>query len=426
MNNPVVDPQNPGVDPNATPAPATPPVTDPNTTPPASDPNPAPPLVDPNNVADPNNATDPQTVPPIPTGLPDDAVPLPGETPPAQTEPTPTVDEQELARIEAEVDAAIAAQQGQPQGVQPQGGQPQSGVVQQPAQPEITPPVVPGVDPNTAQPQLGHSQLTPNVVDQALLQRIENLERAQVDQAVPGNPGVTDSYTNSGDPNTYPANDQGFVEDPTTLDPYVQTIIAQNQRMEKFVDLIYQDQQHIRGQIESIHAERHKNEQINKFKEKYPGVDEDTIARANYLSAQGNLIDAVTLIEGRSRAQQAGDQQREIRAQNRELAGQPTIPGGANTNNPADADVTARIEYENIIKMPTGREKDMALINFRNVYGDVAQRLQEEAIGGKLLDAVEQMKPPMQQVEGITDEQMPGIAPPRGQVTPPANNQVTA
>ena len=331
-------------DPNAQPAPE-----------PAPAPAPAP-------VPEPAPAPAPAPEPEFrPDGLPSDAVVLPGEEP-APVEPTPVgVDEETLTALEQKADEARGV------GITTPGGA-------------------------TTEPTI--EERMANV--EGFLQQIATQQApGQPTQPVQPNPapapapepapatGAQGAYNEPYDPNDPYA--QPAVPTPQTVeDSLLPTIQQELQQHKDWMGLLYQQQQDIEKKWQAREDQRSRDQQSELFRQRY-NVDNDTVDRAAQLVADGDFLGAMTLVEGRSRAQEAGEAAREERAEARELAGTPTVPGNAMPAGvPTDLDA-AKEALDAARAMPTGQARDLAFIKVRQDYPESSKMLMEQTIGGPLI-----------------------------------------
>ena len=297
------------------------------------------------------NPTEPDV---LPDGLPEDAVRTPDELNTLESQPQdqqPPVDEDELKRIEEEVDQAMQA--------------------------SITPPA------DQQQQQ-----------EPTLEQRLANIEsyltQGAPQQQVPAQQQVPkqDQYTTGAQESYNNYGDDPYTQEPQQqqqADPQFNQISQQLQQTQDWLGVIYQKQQEQEQWRVQQEEQRQRDQQAEQMRNKYD-VDDNTINRANWLMKQGRGLEAFELIEGRSRSQGATNAMREQRAEARDLAGTPTMPAGnAQQSGPATDLEAAKTAYEAARAMPAGPGKDMAFIKFRQDYPDSARLLMEGAIGGPLV-----------------------------------------
>ena len=377
-------------DPNAQPTPQPAPAADPATpADPAADPN-AQPTQTP--VADPAAAPvvpDPQTPVNLSTGLPEDAVLQPedvntqqqGGDPNAQAtgdpaQPSPEDDDERLKAIEDKADAIR----------NPEGGNPAQG------DPAIT-------DPNAQQP-LSEAQRLANI-EAWIAGQAQQQQPAQTFQPQPTQPVQQPGQTGAGDAYNADPYAQTQIQDPYTQnpDPYAQPTqpapqVTQPQTqgqqpvnpnvMMDWMGFLFNQNEELTKRLDNYEAQQTQNTQRSMFRQRY-NVSDDTIDRAVALAKDGDLMDAFTLLEGRSHAGQANQQAREQRQQDRELAGTPTMSGGApQASDPNNQVAAAQAAYAAAKALPPGAQKDKAMIDFRNDFGEIAKTLMESQIGGTL------------------------------------------
>ena len=355
--------------------------TDPNAqqTPAADPATPAAPAADPNAQQTPG--TDPAAAPVVPdpqvpvnlsTGLPEDAVlqpedleSQPGADPNAQAtgdpaQPSPQDDDERLKEIEQKADAIRNPESGDPAQAQTQ------------TDPAIT-------DPNAQQP-LSEAQRLANI-EAWIAGQAQQQQPAQPTQQ-PGPTGAGDAYNADPYAQTQAQNPDPYAQNP---DPYAQTQPAQTQPVQQqvpgqqqvnpqvmmdWMGYLFNQNEELTKRLDSYVAQQSQNAQKDMFRQRY-SVDDDTIDRAVALAKEGDVMDAFTLLEGRSHAGQANQQARVQRQQDRELAGTPTMNGGApQATDPNNQVAAAQAAYAAAKALPPGTQKDQAMISFRNEYGD--------------------------------------------------------
>jgi len=276
-------------------------------------------------------------------GLPDDAVRTPEEQ--GQVEPS-SVDESYLQRLEEEADA-----------------------VRNPT---------PAIQDPAPQPTLEDRLANIEAYLQSQYQQQQQQQEQQQQQDTSGTSGTAaDVYNDpyggraAAEPAPAPSNAQ--------LDE-IQQALAQQQQ---WVSLLYEQNKTLSDRMEEQQQLQQREQQVAEFRNRY-NVDTDTIDRATALAQNGKLLDAFTLMEGRSRAGQAGAAAREQRAQARDLAGTPTVPGNAQSSGTTNM-AAAQAAYEAAKAMPVGQARDIAFIQLRQNYPEEARTLLEQSIGGPLL-----------------------------------------
>ena len=297
---------------------------------------------------------EPQQTVNLSTGLPDDAVPLPDDSPePDAPSPSDEDVESRLAEIEQKADTL--------------------------RQPAIT-------DPNVQQQPTEADRLA--AIEQWIYQQSQQQQQAQLVQQQP----QQQQQQQSGASSAYAGD--AYTEDPYVQnDPYAtsdpQPAQQQPQQpdpnvMMDWLGYLYQQGETLQKRLDSYETRHAQDTQKNMFKDRY-NVDDDTIDRALVLAQGGDVLDAFTLLEGRSHAGGAERAAREQRSQDRDLAGTPTQGGGSPQANDADTHMTAaKAAYEAACALPSGMDKDNAMIQFRRNYGDVARMFMESQIGGQL------------------------------------------
>ena len=361
------------LNPEATPAPAPAPT-------PAPAPAPAPePVVapDPNNpvvppaVPDPNQPPAPAAPPVQPVepvsadGLPEDAIRLPEDAPqPTDSGASGGPSEEELQALEQGADQLIAPQPA----ITPPGTQPTyedrlasvEGVLQNLQTPAPAPAPVPVPAPPAPAP-------------------------APAPAPTPAPTGAVNAYGAPPEPDPYAdPYAQAPAPQPQQADPQIQALIREVQEAKDWAAMTYNQNRQLEQQMEHQRQQAHQSQQAQRFRERYD-VDETTIQRATAYADRGQLYEAMTLIEGRSRAQQADNAMREQRAQSRELAATPSVPGNAVNNDPNARFNAAQAAYQAAMQQPEGQLRDMAIIELRRNYPDEARSLMENQIGGPLI-----------------------------------------
>ena len=307
-------------------------------------------------------------------GLPPDAVILPGEPNPEEANLPPPVDEALIKELELKAENIANEKSGE----------------QDPANPAIT-------DPN---------QGNAGTLDPGMEQRFNNMEAwmAQQINNANANPtpnpnpaaGVNDIYNQNPNADVYTDNPQTNNQNPNlnptpaAVPPQLMTYLD---KAENWMETIDKRTQEIEQRFAQRELDEKENEQKTRFKERYPTLQEGDIDKALILADSGDLMGAFTFLDGKSRVSLMGQSRREVRAENRGLAGQSTnpvqnnVPGGAAPPS-ADAVGSARQAYKNFLNMNDSPAKDQALSEFMLNYGEMARTIMAEGINGPILDAV--------------------------------------
>ena len=342
--------------------------------------NPETPATDPDTTLNTPVVTDPQNPVNLSTGLPEDAVLQPEDVAmqntqgqDAEGDPKGAVEDEHLKKLEEKADA-LRNPQGDPNAQQ-------SDPNAQTQQPAIT-------DPNAQQGTPSESQ------------RIANIEAwiaSQAQQPVTQQPtqqsqeltGAGSAYS----PDPYAQSDPYAQNDPyAQAQPPVQQSQPQQPTQEPvnqnvimdWMAYLYNQNEQLSRRLDGYESQQNHDAQKSEFRERY-NVSDDTIDRAVALAQGGDVLDAFTLLEGRSHAGQANEQARVQRQQDRELAGTPTMNGGApQQSDPNNQVAAAKAAYEAASALPPGVQKDNAMIQFRNDFGELARTFMETQVGGTL------------------------------------------